>query len=582
MVKKIYLAIKSLYISSILFFSEIKNTINVLFTTLSGFACLTSIIILILEFSFNTTMVRTKIFEDLHFYLISFYFIDVLIRILFLSKYKWSYIFIRPTDLSVIILFSDLIPNFPFTFDLFVSQMALFIILIGRVGHLGYLLEWFKIKPAQVLILAFLFVIFIGGLLLSLPMAAQTGSPIIFLDALFTSFSAVCVTGLVINNIGQDFSFFGQIVILMLIQIGGLGIMSFSVLLTLVLKRKISPSASIQLQENYSTINLNETVSAISFIFKFTIFFECLGAILLTFFTFDPAQSWATNIYYAVFHSISAFCNAGFSLYDNSLSTFATNFPVTLTMASLIIFGGLGFPVLFNLFQFFDSKINNFHLKMQTKLALIVTLVLVVFGTLFIFCAEFNLALASYHWTEKLLISFFQSVSARTAGFNTIDLNLFHPGSLIILIVLMIVGASPGSTGGGMKTTTFAVMVLAFWNALRSSFRTDFNKKTIDNESIIKSFSLLLILIIIFIASFLLILFIDDQDSFKLFFEIISAFGTVGYSLGTTLELSNTSKMIIMVLMFVGRIGPFTFLYALLKRKRRKNYSYPVEKYNII
>ncbi len=582
MVKKIYLAIKSLYISSILFFSEIKNTINVLFTTLSGFACLTSIIILILEFSFNTTMVRTKIFEDLHFYLISFYFIDVLIRMLFLSKYKWSYIFIRPTDLSVIILFSDLIPNFPFTFDLFVSQMALFIILIGRVGHLGYLLEWFKIKPAQVLILAFLFVIFIGGLLLSLPMAAQTGSPIIFLDALFTSFSAVCVTGLVINNIGQDFSFFGQIVILMLIQIGGLGIMSFSVLLTLVLKRKISPSASIQLQENYSTINLNETVSAISFIFKFTIFFECLGAILLTFFTFDPAQSWATNIYYAVFHSISAFCNAGFSLYDNSLSTFATNFPVTLTMASLIIFGGLGFPVLFNLFQFFDSKINNFHLKMQTKLALIVTLVLVVFGTLFIFCAEFNLALASYHWTEKLLISFFQSVSARTAGFNTIDLNLFHPGSLIILIVLMIVGASPGSTGGGMKTTTFAVMVLAFWNALRSSFRTDFNKKTIDNESIIKSFSLLLILIIIFIASFLLILFIDDQDSFKLFFEIISAFGTVGYSLGTTLELSNTSKMIIMVLMFVGRIGPFTFLYALLKRKRRKNYSYPVEKYNII
>tara|TARA_E500000178_G_scaffold350594_1_gene409886 strand:- start:127 stop:1875 length:1749 start_codon:yes stop_codon:yes gene_type:complete len=582
MVKKIFLSVKSAYISARLFFSDIKKTVNTLFTTFSGLACLTSIILLILEFSFSATMVRTKVFEDLHFYLISFFFVDVIIRVLFLSKYKWSYVFIRPTDLAVIILFSDIIPNFPFSFDLFFSQMTLFIILVGRVAHLGYLLQWFKIKPAQVLILAFLFVIFIGGLLLSLPLATNSTTPIIFVDALFTAFSAVCVTGLVINNIGQDFSLFGQIIILMLIQIGGLGIMSFSVLLTLILKRRISPTASIELQENYSTININETFSAISFIFKFTIFFECLGAILLTLFSYNKSLSLLQNIYLSIFHSISAFCNAGFSLYENSLTSFATNAPVTLTISALIIFGGLGFPVLFNLFQIFDSNIKNFHLKMQTKLALIVTGSLTLFGTLFIFFSEYNLALGSFNWAEKLLISFFQSVSARTAGFNTIDLTLFHPGTLIILILLMIIGASPGSTGGGMKTTTFGVMIMAFWNALRSSFRTDYNKKTIDVESIIKSFSLLLISLIIFIFTFLLIWFTDQQDPFSLFFEIISAFGTVGYSLGTTLELSNTSKMIIMVLMFVGRIGPFTFLYALLKRKRRKTYAYPIEKYNII
>lgn len=582
MVKKISLTIKSLYISALLFVSDIKKSIDTLFTTLSGFAGLTSLIVLVLEFSFNETMARTKIFEDLHLYLMTFYFIDVVLRLIFLSKYKLSYFFIRPTDIVVVILFSDLIPNFPLTFDLFISQMSLFIILIGRASHLGYILQWFKIKPAQVLILIFLFIIFIGGLMLSLPIASATTIPVVFVDALFTAFSAVCVTGLTINNIGQDFSLFGQLIILMLIQIGGLGIMSFSVLLTLILKRKISPSASIELQENYSTININETFSAIGFIFKFTIFFECLGAIFLTVFSYDNAMSLLNNIYFAVFHSISAFCNAGFSLYDNSLTAFATNIPVTLIVSALIIFGGLGFPVLFNLFQFFDSKNNNFQLKMQTKLALVVTLGLTLFGTLFICLSEFNYALASYTWIEKIVISFFHSVSSRTAGFNTIDLNSFNIGTIIAMILLMIVGASPGSTGGGIKTTTFGVILMSVWNTLRSSFRTDYHKKTIDIESVIKSFSLLFCVLLIFVSTFLMVWFIDKQHPFKLFFEIISAFGTVGYSLGSTMELSNVSKMIIMVLMFVGRIGPFTFIYALLKQKRRKNYAYPIEKYNII
>ena len=288
------------------------------------------------------------------------------------------------------------------------------------------------------------------------------------------------------------------------------------------------------------------------------------------------------NIYYSIFHSISAFCNAGFSLYDNSLSAFATNAPVTLTIAALIIFGGLGFPVLFNLFKYFDNSISNFQFKNQTKLALIVTMILIVLGTLFIFFSEQNAALSTYHWTEKVLISFFHSVSARTAGFNTVDLSLFNTGTLTMVVILMIIGASPGSTGGGMKTTTFGVMMMAFWNVLRASFRTDYNDKTIESESILKAFSLFLLTIIILLSSYLLLWFLDPQEPFKLFFEIVSAFGTVGYSLGATMHLSNSSKMIIMVVMFVGRIGPFTFLYALLKHKRRKHYAYPIEKYNII
>ena len=198
MVKKALVNLRSLYISTRLFISEIKKSINFIFTILSSFASLTVMILLILEFAFSTSMVRTKFFVDLHFYLISFYFIDDILRMLFLSKYKWGYFFIRPTDIAIIILFSDIIPNFPFSFDLFFSQMALFLILIGRVDHLGMLLSWFKAKPAQILIFTFLFVIFIFGLVLSLHLASSSVAPIAFVYALVTAFSAVVWLGLLL------------------------------------------------------------------------------------------------------------------------------------------------------------------------------------------------------------------------------------------------------------------------------------------------------------------------------------------------------------------------------------------------
>tara|TARA_B100000427_G_C15519930_1_gene599873 strand:+ start:7806 stop:9551 length:1746 start_codon:yes stop_codon:yes gene_type:complete len=575
------LKIKSLYFSWRLFIYHIYRRFDQLLQGFSSLSCLIIIIVLFLEFAFHLETTNLAAYFLLHRLLISFFAFDSLLRVLFFKQTKWTYIYKNPINSLVLVVFIADITLVSFEINFFISQLLLFLILVSRVPHLQLLLTWLKVRPAQIIILAFLFIIFVGTLLLSLPMSTSSYMPVSFIDALFTSFSAVCVTGLTVNNIGSDFSFFGQIIILLLIQIGGLGIMSFSALLLLILKRKVSQSDTMRLQENYTTMNLKETFSAISFIFKFTFFFEFIGSLLLIIAWYTPDEPLKDIIFTAIFHSISAFCNAGFSLFSDSLIGFQFHFATISIISFLIIVGGLGFPVLFNLYQRFINN-QQTKLRLQTRMALLVTIFLIIFGTLVIFCTEYSHSMSAFNWFEKLQLSFFQSVTTRTAGFVTTDITMFHPSTIMICLILMIIGASPVSTGGGIKTTTFALIVVSFWNIIKSSFRFDYQKKTIDPNSVFVAFATLFIAIFL-ICSFSFFLFLTDVAPIdQLLFEVVSAFGTVGLSLGVTSHLSAFGKLLIMSIMFIGRIGPFVFLYAFFQRRNVKHYSYPVEKVSIV
>jgi trk system potassium uptake protein len=559
-----------------LFVNALKSTVLRVLNTFSGLSTLSVFLILVMDFGFQLSNQNELLFSNFMFYLYFYFCGDILLRIFF-DKRWFSTFVTRPLDMLIFTPALAILPTFSFFSLYLISQGALFFICLGRLSHLTKLLEWVKVKPAQLFLLGFLFVIFLGSLLLSLPVSTTLGSDISYVDALFTSFSAVCVTGLVVNDIGVDFTFFGQLVILLLIQIGGLGIISFSILLSLVTHKKISLMASKGYQDSYATFSLNETFKAILFIFKVTFFFELCGAAFLYWGWKGQFETINEGIFYAIFHSVSAFCNAGFSLFSDSLVSFGLHIPTVMVISFLIILGGLGFPVLFNLFYYQHKSYFGVRIKLQTKLALYVTAFLLIGGTFIIYLGEFNGALSGYSFQDKFLLSWFQSVTTRTAGFNTMNLSLFGGHTLLMMMIFMIIGASPGSTGGGIKTTTFGLIVVSFWSNLKASRHVNLMKRRIDEKNILEAFSLLF-LAVLFISLFGYGLFYIEKGSFlPIMFEVVSAFGTVGLSLGVTPELSSGGKVLIMILMFIGRIGPLSILYALSKPKPTASYAFPKE-----
>jgi trk system potassium uptake protein TrkH len=580
MATSLFLTIKRISYIGLVLFSDVKKLLEFFLNLFSSLGALLILLLLIIEFAFPPSAQQVSGYFFIHHYIIYAFIIDIILRFVFFKKNRWLTFLFRPTDLLVFVPFviTLIIPNFGFTF--FMSQVLLLLLLIGRMGHMSFLTNLFKVRPAQFILIGFIFLIFIGALLLVLPNASVEGKQLSFIDALFTSCSAVCVTGLAVNDIGRDFSLFGQIVLLLLVQIGGLGIMTFSVFLSMILGKRISQADTLELQESYSTYNFKETASSIGFIFKFTLFFECLGALFLGLFTFRSIESFPDRVFYSVFHSVSSFCNAGFALYSDSLIGFQTHFPTVFIISTLIIFGGLGFPVLFNLNQRLQHK--NEPLRMGTKLALLVTGVLIIVGTLGILALEYNRSLSGYMLFDKVLVSYFQAVSARTAGLNSIDLNLFHSTSIMLLMGLMIIGASPGSTGGGIKTTAFGVVAISFWNILKNSFRFDFGGRTIDHYSAFKAFSVVITAVIVIFSGVFVLMLVESLPFKKILFEAISAFGTVGFSLGITADLSSYGKGIIIIMMFIGRIGPLGFLYSLFKPKAAVSYVLPVEKVTVV
>ena len=430
------------------------------------------------------------------------------------------------------------------------------------------------LSPNQILVLGFLGIIIIGTYLLRLPVASSGGKSIELLDAVFTATSATCVTGLIVLDTGNDFSIFGQWVILILFQIGGLGIMTFSTMFAFLLGRKISLRQRLIIQESLNQFSVGGLVRLAKYIIVFTIFFEGLGTVFL-YLHWHQLAGIHNPFFLSFFHAVSAFCNAGFSLFSDSLEQFNLNIGINLIFSILIVFGGIGFLVLVELFEFPKRQ----RLSLHSKMVLVVTIILIVIGTLGIFLLERNNSdtLQPLMLKGRILGSLFQSTTARTAGFNTIPIGQLGNATLFLIIVLMFIGASPTSTGGGIKTTTFSIAFLWMYYTLKGRRHLYLFCRQISNKILSNAWAILMLSMSWIFITTLLISYFEEFDFIELLFEIVSAFGTVGLSTGITSQLSPAGKIIIILTMFLGRLGPLSLALSLIVDRHPESIQYPEE-----
>ncbi|NBJ67932.1 MULTISPECIES: TrkH family potassium uptake protein [Clostridia] len=428
-------------------------------------------------------------------------------------------------------------------------------------------------NPPQILAITFLFLILIGTLLLKVP--AATYEPISWLDAWFTATSAITVTGLVVVDTGSTYTLFGEIVIMFLMQIGGLGLMTFSVLILMMMRKKVGLRQRLLTQES---LNLNQTslgglLRLVKLLFIFSITIEAIAFLCLSI-KWVPEFGWSDGLNQSLFHSISAFNNAGFSLWSDSLSHYVGDPLVNIVITGLFIIGGLGFTVLVDIW---DKK-GFQKLSLHSKLMLSGTLVINIIALFALFFLEYGNpeTIGDLSFVDKLWGSYFQAVTPRTAGFNSLDIAEMTVPSILLMMLLMFIGAGSGSTGSGIKVTSFVVMLLATASFLRGKSETTAFKRTIKLHIVIRALSIMIISIsLIFLAIF--ILTITERAPFlSIAFEVISAFGTVGISMGLTGDLTTIGKIVIMIMMFIGRIGPLTMVFVFAKR-RQSSIRYPEE-----
>ncbi|MDF2922571.1 MAG: TrkH family potassium uptake protein [Paenibacillaceae bacterium] len=436
----------------------------------------------------------------------------------------------------------------------------------------------FRLSPSRVILLGFAVSILIGAILLALPIASTTGASIGFLDALFTSTSAVCVTGLVVLDTAGAFTLFGEIVIICLIQVGGLGFMTFSVLIAVILGKKISLKERLLIQQSTNTISVQGVVRLSISIFVIAFIVELVGAALLTI-RWAAEMGWARAVYYGVFHSISAFNNAGFAFWPDSLTRYVGDPLINIVISLLFIIGGIGFTVILDVFR----KRSWRRLTLHSRVVLLTSGLLCVVGFLVIFLIEsFNSAtFGPLSWSERLWAAYFQGTVTRTAGFNSIDIGLMLPASQLLMIFLMFVGASSGSTGGGIKTTTFAVLLLSIVSTVKGRTDVELMKRRISHELILRALAVMIISLgVVLLSAFLLTLTEQrlHKDFMELLFEATSAFGTVGMSMGVTPDLSAMGKLVMIMTMYIGRLGPLTLAFALSQKNNKQKYRYPEEK----
>ena len=437
--------------------------------------------------------------------------------------------------------------------------------------------------PAQVLASGFLALITLGTLLLSLPFSAADGHEIGIIDALFTSASSVCVTGLIVKDTPNDFSLFGQIIIMVLVQIGGLGYMTASTVIALLLGKRIGLRDRLVMREGLNVLSLEGMIRFTRMIVWVTLGIEGIAAGIL-FLRFSYDFSYPRAIYLGVFHAISSFNNAGFSLFSDNLTGYRGDVTVNLVVMCLIILGGAGFIIFSDLYKYFTRE--NLFLSLHTKLTLTVMGFLTAGGALLFFFFEMHNSgtMGGLPFGEKALASLFHSVSARTAGFNTINIGSLANDSLFILIILMVIGASPGSTGGGIKTTTFGVMIAALWATMLGRQDNMVFRRRLPMELIARAFLLTTMVSIIIIASTTVLLLTENKSVTMTLFEVASAFGTVGLSVGDggVLSLSalfsTLGKIIITITMYIGRIGPLLLSMAIMGHAKPQRFRYPEER----
>lgn len=435
-----------------------------------------------------------------------------------------------------------------------------------------------KLTYTKVITIGFALLIFIGAFLLMLPISSRSGEWTPFTNALFTSTSATCVTGLIVYDTFSHWSIFGQLTIITLIQIGGLGFMTIITMFSFLLKRRIGLRERRLLMESSGSPELRGVIRMIRKILYGTFITEAVGAVLLCI-RFIPEMGFLRGVYNAIFHSISAFCNAGFDLmgrYEafSSLTLFYDDILVNLTICGLIIVGGVGFVVWNDIFNL-RTRLRKYSL--QSKIVLTTTALLLLVGTVLFYAFERQGILKGMPEYKRWLVAFFQSVTSRTAGFNTANLSAMSHSAVIIFCILMFIGGSPGSTAGGVKTTTFAVLVLsAFTSARRSNDITVF-KKRLEERTARQASAVVVTYVLVIALAVMIICAIEPFSLTEVVFEVVSAMGTVGVTMGITPQLSVASRYIIIILMYAGRVGGLTLMLTLAEKRKQVAVKRPAE-----
>ncbi|MFH0962933.1 MAG: potassium transporter TrkG [Planctomycetota bacterium] len=480
-----------------------------------------------------------------------------------------------------------------------IMQAYIVLVTVFRTVEVQRLIAGSRLHPARTIVISYLVIVALGAALLASP-RAQAGPPARFIDALFTATSATCVTGLVVRDTGAEFSRFGQTVILVLIQVGGLGLMTFTTFFAMVLGHGMGLRERVVMQDALNTEMMGKVGRLVVQVLGLTFVIEAAGAAALYFTWPDPVVRGAERAYFSVFHAVSAFCNAGFCLYSDSFERFAGSGAFVLAVAALIVFGGLGFGVLTNVLGVawrrvrWNSKAlvlpssegrgaqGARRLSVHSKVVLVTTAVLLAAGTLVLFATESFHSWGDMPLRERTLCAFFQSVTARTAGFSTANIGAMGNAGILVLLVLMFIGASPGSTGGGVKTSTFAINVLAAAATVRGRSNIEAFRRTISPDMVKRAFVIITLGACAVATSTFLLLLFEGGNMRDLSFEAMSAFGTVGLSTGVTRGLSDLGKLVIALTVFVGRIGPLTMMVAISRRGGAPaSYGYPTARLTI-
>ncbi|TXK84310.1 TrkH family potassium uptake protein [Paenibacillus sp. N3.4] len=441
-----------------------------------------------------------------------------------------------------------------------------------------------RLKPPQILVLGFACIIFLGAGLLTLPFASATGHSVAFLDALFTATSATCVTGLVVVDTGSAYSMFGQIVIVSLIQVGGLGFMTMATLVAFALRMKITLKERLVLQEALNQGTMEGIIRLIRKVIIYSLTIEAVAAVIFTIrWTFD--LGFPKALYFGIWHAISMFNNAGFDLFGTvdapfvSFTNYTNDVVVNVVAMALIVLGGIGFIVMSDTLEFRKTK----KLSLQSKVVLSMTGFLIVFGAIVIFIFEYTniRTMGSLDLGGKILASFFQSVAPRTAGPNTVDIGGMRQATQFFIVILMFIGASPGSTGGGIKTTTFTILISAIVTMIRGKEDIVIFRHRLAKDRILKAITLTMLALFLVIFVSMLLSTTENAQLLKILFEVTSAFGTVGMTMGLTPDLTTFGKILISITMFAGRLGPITLAYALQPKQEKELFRYPEGKITI-
>lgn len=476
--------------------------------------------------------------------------------------------------------------------------LGIFIFTLTELSRSALFLDNFYFNPTILFVISFLGLILLGSLLLMLPRSVESSESLRFIDAAFMATSAVCITGLTVVDVAHTFTPFGHTILLILIQLGGLGIMTFTGFFGYFFSGGLSYKNQLMYGEIIGQRKVGSVVRTLLKIIFVTLFVEAAGAILL-FFSL-PSSEFSTvgeQVFFAVFHAVSAFCNAGFTIIENGLHhpAYQFNYDMQLILVSLFVLGGLGFSIVFNFYTLFKRwVINLFHrvfygrsftykawvISFNSRLMAYSTLILVILSSFLFFVLEGNNSLAAHESTGgKIIASIFMGNSARTSGFSTVDPSTISLPMILVAMLLMWIGASPGSTGGGVKNTTVSVALLNIISLAKGRDHLEIFKRRISTDSVNKAFAIIMLSLLAIGLSILLLSFTDGERGFRaLTFEAVSAYATCGLSLGITANLSDGGKIIILCTMFIGRVGLLTLLVAIIKNIKNKTYVYPEEK----